>query len=201
MTAVWWFRYRFFHNVVTQSLCSLTAVWSTGMREDCLEIWKLVLVNWRGSLWFRGQRLFKPSVARQSPGYSERERIRRELFCGIKVRLEFGGRRPRGRVFGSRRSSSAASAPARLSPGPCRQVSDSSSHEINSAWNLQSATLPLLRLSYNENTPSIQSSHMKYWQSFLTFRNTLSHVTATQSGHCLFPCLDLATRSSRLSFV
>jgi hypothetical protein len=86
---------------------------------------------------------------------------------GIKVRLEFRGHQPRLMEylldFGSRRSSSAASAPARLSPGPCRQVSDSSSHEINSAWNLESATLPLLLFSYNENTPSIQSSLMKYW--------------------------------------
>ena len=40
-------------------------------------------------------------------------------------------------VFGCRRASSAASAPARLGPGPCRQVSDCSSHEINSAWNLE----------------------------------------------------------------
>ena len=40
-------------------------------------------------------------------------------------------------VFGCRRAFSAASAPARLGPGPCRQVSDCSSHEINSAWNLE----------------------------------------------------------------
>lgn len=113
------------------------------------------------------------------------------------MRLEFGGRRPRGRVFGYRRSSSAASAPARLSPGPCRQVSDSSSHEINSAWNLESATLPLLLFSYNE------SSHLRSlrrrWNignHFFRFRNTLSHAAARRSDLCLVPCLDLETKIS-----
>jgi hypothetical protein len=113
--------------------------------------------------------LLRPSFrSRSSAAYGIRDqKLEKEVFFlwdESEVRIWRSGREYL-LVFGSHRASSAASAPARLGPGPCRQVSDSSSHEINSAWNLESATLPLLLFSYNENTPSIQSSQIKYWQS------------------------------------
>lgn len=101
-------------------------------------------------------------------------------------------------VFGCRRASSAASAPARLGPGPCRQVSDCSSHEINSAWNLECsvATSSVFVRRKHPFDPIVTDQIL----AIISLDSLIRPQPPARRycHHCLSPCLDRALSTSFL---